>query len=74
MGCQDVVLSPFQASFFTACLNNCGRGDKNLGTTTCHKVVVGGKQASKVSSLYNTFAPTKPLFVCVGRTSSRSYS
>ena len=43
MGFQDVAFMPSQASFSTTFLKKCGRGE-SLGTTTCLKTVVGGKQ------------------------------
>ena len=39
----DVAFLPPRASFSTTFPKNCGRGG-NLGTTTCLKNVVGGKQ------------------------------
>ena len=42
MGLQDVAFLPSRASFYTTFLKNCGRGEI-LGTTTCHKTVVGDK-------------------------------
>ena len=43
MGFQDVAFLPSPVSFSTTCLKNCG-GGKNLGTTTCLRTVVGGRQ------------------------------
>ena len=44
VGFQDVAFLPSLACFFpTTFLEYCGRGEF-LGTTTCFKTVVGGKQ------------------------------
>ena len=43
MSVQDAVFLPSRTSFSNTFLKNCGR-DKSLGTTTCPKTVVGGKQ------------------------------
>ena len=43
MGFQDVALLLSGASFPTTFVKNCGRC-YGLGTTTCFKTVVGGKQ------------------------------
>ena len=43
MGFRDVAMLPSEASFPTTFQKNCGRGE-SLGTITCHKNVVGGKQ------------------------------
>ena len=46
-----------RASFFTTFLKDCGRGE-SLGTTTCLKPVVGGKQGHAPCRM-------QPLFVSV---------
>ena len=43
MGFQDVAFLPYQASFSTTFMKNCGRGEC-LGTTVCVKTAVRGKQ------------------------------
>ena len=43
MRLQEVVFQPFRVSFSTTFLKQCGRGE-SLGTTTCLRYVVGGKQ------------------------------
>ena len=43
IGFLNVLCLLSRASFSTIFNNNCGR-DEILGTTTCHKSVVGGKQ------------------------------
>ena len=40
MGFQDVAFLPTQAYFSTTFLRSCGSGEC-LGTTTCHKTMVG---------------------------------
>ena len=42
-GFRDVAFLPSIASFYTTFLKHCGRGE-SLGTITCLKTVVGGKQ------------------------------
>ena len=43
MDFQDVAFLPTKASFSATFHNNCGRGE-SLGSTTCLKTVVLGKQ------------------------------
>ena len=43
MGFLDVALLPSRAGYSTAFVEDCGRGEY-LGTTTCLRTVVGGKQ------------------------------
>ena len=43
MGLQGVAVQPSRAGFSTTFLKSCGRGE-SLGTTTCHKTVVQGRQ------------------------------
>ena len=50
MGFEDVAFLPSQASFSTTFLKNCGRS-VSLGTTTCPKTVVGGKQGHAPSKM-----------------------
>ena len=60
MGYLDVAFLPFRACFPTIFLTNCGMGE-SLGTTTCPKTVVGGKQGHapcKILSLQQS------LFLC----------
>ena len=45
MGLWDVAFLPSRASFSTTLAKNCGRG-ASLGTSTCPKTVVSGKQGN----------------------------
>ena len=60
MGFQDEASLPSRASFSTMFLNNCGGGE-SLGTTTCLKTVVGGKQGHAPSE---TLLLQQSLFLC----------
>ena len=53
MGFQDVAFLPSRAHFATTFLEYCGRG-YGLGTTTCLKTMIGGKQG---------YAPCKVLLL-----------
>ena len=50
MAFQDVSFLPCRASFSTTFLKNCDSGE-SLGTTTCLKTAVGGKQGHAPSKI-----------------------
>ena len=51
MDFQDVAFLPSRTRFSTTFLKNCGR-DESLGTTTCLKNVVGGKQGHALCNIH----------------------
>ena len=55
MGFLDLEFLSSRASFFTAFLNNCGRGE-NLGTITCHKTDDVGKDMLLVKYVFSNNA------------------
>ena len=63
MDLQDVAFRPFQVSFSTIFLNNCGRGE-SLRIVTCLTTVVGvSKGMLRVGEA--TFTPMIPIFLLV---------